>query len=109
MGKEHDASIWKQTTDLVDYLKEFEFSVLGDKGYIGCERVYSLRKKKKGELSLSVEDKEYNRAISQFRVRVENYFARLKIWKVLSHVYRGSLQEHRKIFMLCVVLTFLCE
>ncbi len=108
MGRENDSGIWPQT-DIVNFLKDNGFYVLGDKGYIGCEQVYSMKKKRRGEVVLSAESKEYNRSISQYRVRVENYFAKLKVWKVLSYVYRGNLQDHRKIFMVCVVLLFLAE
>lgn len=106
LGKEHDAKVWIKT-DIVDYLRDNDFYVLGDKGYVGCERVYSLKKKTKGQKTLPADVKEYNSKISVYRVRVENYFAKIKVWKVLSHVYRGNLQEHRRIFMVCVVLTFL--
>jgi hypothetical protein len=107
LGKEHDAGIWPKT-DIVDYLKENGFFVLGDKGYVGCDRVYHLKKKTRGQPVLPMDDKEYNREISRVRVRVENFFAILKVWKVLSFVYRGNLQLHRQVFMACVVLTFLC-
>jgi hypothetical protein len=108
LGRENDAGIWAKT-GIVDYLKDNGFFVLGDKGYVGCEQVHHMMKKKRGQQVLSVEDKNHNREIAHYRVRVENHFAKLKVWKVLSHVFRGSLTEHRRIFIACELLTLLSE
>lgn len=66
-----------------------------------------MKKKKKGQKKLTAEEKEYNKNISRIRVKVENHFADLKQWKVLSHVYRGDLKEHFHLFLTCEFLTLL--
>lgn len=108
LGRENDAKIWAQT-DIVAFLEENGFYVLGDKGYVGCAHVYHMKKKRKGQARLSDADKAFNKNISKFRVRVENHFADMKVWKILSHAYRGDLQKHRKIFLSCEILSLLSE
>ena len=106
LGSISDATIWKESA-IANYLEENELKVLGDKGYIGCPSVVAMKKKKKGQTKLSDEDKEFNRKISLVRVKVENHFADIKKWKVLSHVYRGDLKDHYKLFLTVEFLTLL--
>ena len=107
-GKIHDATVWKECS-LAEYLRENDLFLLGDKGYAGCQQVYSMKKKKRGQQTLSTADKEYNAKIAEVRVRVENHFADLKKWKVLSHVFRGNVESHRKVFIACEFLTLLSK
>lgn len=108
LGKEADATIWKQCSFLQHCVDE-GFYVLGDKGYVGCDRVYAMKKKRKGQVRLADDDKAYNKRIAQFRVRVENHFADVKKWKVVSHVYRGDVLNHHEIWFSCEFLTLLCK
>jgi hypothetical protein len=75
---------------------------LGDKGYIGCDNIVTPYKQKKHQLTLTNNEREYNLNLAH-RIKVENYFCHLKKWKVLSHVYRGSVSVH-KIIVLCYIV-----
>ena len=64
-----------------------------------------MRKKRRGQIALSAADKDYNRNISRYRIRVENHFAYIKQWKFVSHVFRGKdLSEHWKVYYAAEVL-----
>ncbi len=105
-GSVSDATVWKES-DISRYLEENGLKVLGDKGYVGCPAVYAMRKKRRGQARLTLEDKTYNNTIAKYRVKVENHFADVKKWKVLSHAYRGDLSAHYKLFLICEFLTLL--
>lgn len=107
-GKESDASVWKKS-GMGEYLENNDLWVLGDKGYQGCLRVKHCLKKKRGHDTLDPASKEYNRKISTKRVEIENHFAEVKKWKVVSHVYRGNLDDHVKIYFTCEILTILSK
>ena len=40
-----------------------------------------------------------NKLISHYRILVKNINASIKQWNILSHVYRGSMEIHNKIFI----------
>ena len=65
--------------------------VIGDKGYIGEEKVTAPRKKPR-LAELSAEAKEENKQINSKRVVVENCFHEFKKWAILGEWYRG---DHR--------------
>lgn len=67
-------------------------TVLGDLGYQGlgdsiAGDVYTPRRRRPGR-DLSVDDKRYNHALAQARIRVEHSIGRLKRW--------GALRHHRR-------------
>lgn len=107
-GKESDATVWKKS-GLGEYLENDDLWVLGDKGYQGCLRVKHCLKKKRGEPSLAPRERDYNRKISVKRVEIENHFADVKKWKVVSHVFRGDLNNHMKIYLTCEILTIISK
>lgn len=107
-GKESDASVWKKSK-LGEYLENDDLWVLGDKGYQGCLRVKHCLKKKKGQDTLDPQSREYNRKISVLRVQVENHFADVKKWNVVSHVFRGDVNSHVKIYFTCEILTIISK
>jgi hypothetical protein len=103
LGSVHDAKIWKESR-LGDLLEDADEFILGDKGYIGCNRVVHPHKKQ-GFQPLSQVQVEFNRKLSHYRILVENMNANIKNWSILSHVYRGDVDRHRDIFLCCVILT----
>lgn len=107
-GKESDATIWKKS-GLGEYLEDDDLWVLGDKGYQGCLRVKHCLKKKQGQDTLDPRSKEYNRQISVKRVEIENHFAKVKVWKAVSQVFRGELTNHVNIYYTCEILTLISE
>jgi hypothetical protein len=107
-GKESDATIWKKS-GMGEYLQEDDLWVLGDKGYQGCLHVKHCLKKKPGQDTLDPSSREYNRQISVKRVEIENHFAKVKVWKAISHVYRGDLTNHVKIYYTCEILALISQ
>ena len=86
-GKCHDFEIHKDSDPLPPQSR-----VYVDSGYQGLDKRHKqtelpYKKPKGGRLSAS--EKEYNRGLSSFRVRVENKIRELKIFQILSQTYRN--------------------
>ena len=47
---------------------------------------------------LTTRQKEHNRALASFRMRVENKFRELKIFKILADVYRNFQKKYHMRF-----------
>lgn len=70
--------------------------ILADSGYQGLMKFYSQAKtpRKSSKLHLLTdEDKAYNRALSSRRIKVENVFAKVKVFKIFSTTYRNRKQR----------------
>lgn len=70
----------------------------GDSAYQGYDKEhpnidFPYKKPKKGELT--GEEKEYNRGLSGFRVRVEHGIGRTKRFRIVSDRYRNPRRTHR--------------
>lgn len=65
--------------------------ILGDKGYIGEEKVVTP-KKKPAKKELNEEEKNDNKVVNGKRVVVENCFHEFKKWAVLGGEYRGEFR-----------------
>jgi hypothetical protein len=100
-GFVHDSSIF-QNTLISNWLTEKNGFLLGDKG---CNNIITSFKKKRGQQTLSKEQSAFNLILASHRIKVENYFAHLKKWRILSNAYRGSIPLHHKIVLCCAVLT----
>ncbi|CJZ97654.1 transposase [Streptococcus pneumoniae] len=71
--------------------------ILADSGYQGLMKIYPQAQtpRKSSKLKpLIAEDKAYNHALSKERSKVENIFAKVKTFKMISTTYRN----HRKRF-----------
>lgn len=87
-GRDHDLTIRKRGSPLPKHTRAY-----GDGAYQGYTEVHSemeipYKKPKNGKLT--AEEKEYNTALSRFRVRVENKIRELKIFRILSDRYRNK-------------------
>jgi len=86
-GSLHDFEIYKKEKPPPRNTRTY-----ADSGYQGLDKRRSCveipYKKPKGA-SLDAEQKEYNRALSSFRVLIENKFCELKTFKILSETYRN--------------------
>jgi hypothetical protein len=107
-GSRHDSTLFKNSI-IPNWLETNNIFLLGDKGYIGCNRVLHPIKKKKFQKRLPLETRKKNLELSQVRIKVENHFARLKQWKALSYCYRGNLNNHGKVFLVCETLQMIFE
>lgn len=78
--------------------------ILADKGYAGGigENKIMFRPVKRNEVEYlcpvrykenKEQTKEFNRALSKERVKVENVFAHLKSFKILRNLFRGSVTD----------------
>lgn len=88
----HDMTLFR--TSRRDLSKAGE--ILADSGYQGLMKFYSQAKtpKKSSKLHpLTDEDKAYNRDLSARRIKVENVFAKVKVFKIFSTTYRNRKQR----------------
>ena len=97
-GHRHDYDIYKKNHPLTP--KQVVNVV--DLGYLGIEKDYpgqisSLPKRKKRNLQLSEEQKEYNKSHSQKRIKIEHVICRLKKYRILADVFRNRLKKHNKV------------
>lgn len=89
---EHDFKIRKKEkllpTDSIKY---------ADSGYQGWQKLQSnviIPYKKYRKKPLTPEQKEHNRRLASFRMRVENKIREIKIFKIMSHVYRNFQKKY---------------
>ena len=73
------------------------------------KRIKGLKPFKKNE-KFNEEKKEFNRALSEIRIVIENVNKKLKDWRILALKYRHSLEENsfikfNEVFRICVLLT----
>jgi|GEM_PF-3007885 len=81
---------------------------VGDSGFqgIGDIHLFSVTpfKKPKGG-QLTEEQKEFNRSLAQYRIRIEHVNRRIKCFKIFQQRYRNKQRRHLIRFMLIVVFT----
>ena len=87
-GRDHDFEVRKRGSPLPGHCRAY-----ADSGYQGLDKLHNAteipyKKPKRGQLSK--EEKEYNRALSSFRIRVENKIRELKIFRIIGEKYRNK-------------------
>jgi hypothetical protein len=91
-GRKHDFKIRKEETPLPRESKKY-----ADSGYQGLQKIASFVtlpfKRKKGQ-SLTLEQKYHNRRLASFRIKIEHKFREIKLFKVMSEVYRNFGKKH---------------
>ncbi|WP_341811399.1 transposase family protein [Wolbachia endosymbiont (group A) of Oxytorus armatus] len=91
-GKIHDFRIRKQEKYLP--MNSIKYA---DSGYQGWQKLQSnvvIPHKKYRKKPLTLEQKEYNRRLASFRMRVANKIREIKIFKIMSHVYRNFQKKY---------------
>jgi len=73
-----------------------------DLGYLGVEKDFpqqlsTLPYRKKRNLDLSEEEKEYNKNHSKKRIVIEHTICRLKKYRILSDIFRNRLRKYDRI------------
>lgn len=101
-GSVHDSIVYKKSS-FAHWLFDNNLRILGDKAYIGCSGVIAPVKKNNIRYTLE-ERRTFNLKVSRKRIFIENHFAQVKVWRILSHCYRGSLNSHAIIFWGCEIL-----
>jgi len=87
-GTVHDFEVRKQGPPLPEKSRTYV-----DSGYQGLDKVHQAtelpyKKPKNGELTS--EEKEYNRGLASFRVRVETKLREIKIFRIIAERYRNK-------------------
>lgn len=91
-GSVHDFEVRKQQAPLPE-----DADVLGDSGYQGLQKVHKkavIPRKKQKNKPLTKEDKVYNKALSQIRIKVENKIRELKIFRIIKDIYRNKRRRY---------------
>jgi IS5 family transposase len=87
-GRIHDFKIWKDSQIVINKKTE----LLADKGYQGVKKIHARSRtpfKKTKKISLSKEQKKFNRQLAKERIVVEHVHRKLKIFRILSSKYRN--------------------
>lgn len=91
-GSMHDFALHKEEPPLPPHSRAYV-----DSGYQGLDKIHKaieLPYKATKTKPLDEEEKEYNRALSRFRVIVENIIADIKTFKILSDRYRNKRKRY---------------
>ncbi|CAF1206290.1 unnamed protein product [Didymodactylos carnosus] len=104
-GSVHDITILRES-GLLEHVND-SVQIIADKGYIGEDYVITPRKKPRGR-NLTSEDKDFNRDINSVRAAIENIM-RLKTHALLGGIYRGAIDDFRKITKIAQVVSALCN
>jgi transposase len=100
-GRTHDANALR-CSGLLDV--EDGPSHIGDKGYIGLGMI-TLQRKLPGE-RLREDQKEFNKAVSQIRYKIERVIANLKTWRIIHTDYRRPHHTHPETISAVIALEF---
>jgi hypothetical protein len=97
-GSRHDYDIYKYNHPVTP---RWVVNV-ADLGYLGIEKdfpeqISSIPKRKKRNLGLSTEEKEYNKSHSKKRIVIEHTICRLKKYRILADVFRNNLRKYNKV------------
>ena len=92
-GSVHDFEMFKRSgIRLAD-----DILLVGDKGFQGICDIHAFSvtpfKKPKGD-SLTEEQKEFNRSLSSYRIRIEHVHRRVKRFKIFQLRYRNKQRNH---------------
>ncbi|MBW1242167.1 MAG: IS5 family transposase [Spiroplasma poulsonii] len=88
LGKKHDYALFKESK--IPILKNTKLIV--DSGYQGIQKNHNnvlIPTKKTKKNPLNKEQKQYNRLVSKMRIIIENIFAILKKFKIITEKYRN--------------------
>ena len=91
-GSVHDFALYKKEEPLPKGVRAYV-----DGGYQGLDKIHEETQvpfKRTKNKSLDQEEKDYNQALSRIRVKIENVFAQLKTFKILSDRYRNKRKRY---------------
>jgi DDE superfamily endonuclease/Helix-turn-helix of DDE superfamily endonuclease len=97
-GRRHDYSIYKKNRPVTPK----QVVNVYDLGYLGIEKDFpaqlsALPYKKKRNLELFQEEKEYNVIHAKKRIVIEHTICRLKKYRILADVFRNKLRRYNKV------------
>jgi hypothetical protein len=97
-GRRHDYDIYKRNHPVTPKKVVNVF----DLGYLGVEKDFSeqlssIPKRKKRNLDLSQEEKEYNKNHSRKRIVIEHTICKLKKYRIFADLFRNRLRKYDKV------------
>ena len=97
-GRKHDYDVYKKNHPIIPK----KVLNIFDLGYLGVEKDFPeqlsvLPNRKKRNLKLSQEEKEYNKNHSKKRIVIEHTICRLKKYRIMSDVFRNKLRKYSKV------------
>ena len=97
-GQRHDYDIYKKNHPITPK----QVLNIVDLGYLGIEKDFpeqlsSIPNRKKRNLQLSDDHKEYNKSHSKRRIVIEHTICRLKKYRILADIFRNKLRRYDKI------------
>jgi len=105
-GRVHDIELFRQSKVRLNRF----ILVIGDKGYQGICNLHEnslipYKKPRGGQLTL--EQKDFNRTLSEFRILIEHINRRIKRFKMFQGRYRNKQRKHHKrISLICGLHNF---
>lgn len=91
-GAVHDFEVYKNEPPIPK-----DSTALADSGYQGLDKLHARTEipfKASKNKPLDKEDKNYNRALSRIRIKVENVLGQIKIFRILSDRYRNKNKRY---------------
>jgi hypothetical protein len=97
-GRRHDYDIYKRNHPVTPKKVVNVF----DLGYLGVEKDFSeqlssMSNRKKRNLDLSQEEKEYNKNYSRKRIVIEHTIYKLKKYRIFADLFRNRLRKYDKV------------
>jgi hypothetical protein len=97
-GRRHDYDIYKENHPGTPKKVVNVF----DLGYLGVEtdfleQLSSIQNRKKRNLELSVEEKEFNKNHSRKRIVIEHTICRMKKYMIMSQIFRNRLRKYNRV------------
>lgn len=102
-GSKHDFELFKEANPHLDVNVWY----VADSAYQGLQKEHALTclpNKKPKKKSLSCEQKQQNKALASFRIRVEHVIRSLKIWRILKETYRNKRKRFSLRFSLIAAI-----
>lgn len=103
-GRKHDSN-YLRNSRTGDFLRKGPpLMVVADSGYQGMNKVFTKtpfftpEKRDKNKKKLNLEEKTWNKKLSQERIVVEHGFGKLKQFKILAEAYRNSIDIYSETF-----------
>jgi hypothetical protein len=95
-GKTHDLTIRRRSEKIPEHARTY-----GDSAYQGYENEHQKLEypyKKQKDKQLTQEEKEYNTALSKFRIKIENIIGDMKTFRILQNRYRYNRRRYNQKF-----------
>ncbi|KAM9964563.1 hypothetical protein ACTFIW_004333 [Dictyostelium discoideum] len=104
-GARSDQGLVHEDTGFFNNFNVTNQYIMGDKGFLGSDKVYSkfiIPEFDKPNKNIDIEVKESMKRFKSIRIIIENVFAHIKKWSITTHIFRHKTehicQYHHKIW-----------